>query len=126
MRKRSSTLPRLPLPNISLSVGIAAPILLARTPACMLANEQMPAAMNRQATLLLSCLGLHEPHVRPANGLADCLCVSGIVLLPFHVGLHIGRRHEPDLVTKRLQFTRPVVRRRADVDLAPVRQTISS
>src|SRR5882724_12450864 len=87
MRKRSSTLPRLPLPNISLSVGIAAPILLARTPACMLANEQMPAAMNRQATLLLSCLGLHEPHVRPANGLADCLCVSGIVLLPLHVGL---------------------------------------
>jgi hypothetical protein len=33
----------------------------------MLANEQMPAAMNRQATLLLSCLGLHEPHVQPAN-----------------------------------------------------------
>jgi len=47
----------------------------------------MPAAMNSQATLSLSCLGFHEPHVRPANGLADCLCVSGIVLLPLHVGL---------------------------------------
>src|SRR5262245_34857567 len=73
----------------------------------------MPGAMKRQATLLLRCLGLHEPHVRPANGLADRLCVGGIILLPLHVGLHIGRRHEPDLVTKRLQFTRPVMGRGA-------------
>src|SRR5215470_2578472 len=71
----------------------------------------MPGAMKRQATLLLRCLGLHEPHVRPANGLADCLCVGGVVLMPFHVGLHISRRHEPDLMTERLQFARPVMGR---------------
>jgi superfamily I DNA/RNA helicase len=29
--------------------------------------------MKRQATLLLRCLSLHEPHVRPANGFADRL-----------------------------------------------------
>src|SRR5215813_406077 len=69
----------------------------------------MPGAMKRQATLLLRCLGLHEPHVRPANGLADRFCVVGIVLLPLHIGLYVGRRHEPDLVTERLQFTRPVM-----------------
>src|SRR5215475_1736982 len=71
----------------------------------------MPGAMKRQATLLLRCFGLHEPHVRPANGLTDRLCVSSIVLLPLHVGLHIGRWHQPDLVTERLQFARPVVGR---------------
>jgi hypothetical protein len=52
----------------------------------LLANEQMPGAMKRQATLLLRCLGLHEPHVRPANGLADCLCVGASFFCRFTYG----------------------------------------
>src|SRR5689334_22334923 len=84
----------------------------------------MPGAMKRQATLLLRCLGLHEPHVRPANGLADCLCVGGIVLLPLHVRLHIGWRHQPNLVTKRLQFTGPVMGRSASFDTDQTRRQL--
>src|SRR5215470_14756175 len=76
----------------------------------------MPCAMKRQTTLLLRCLGLYEPHVRPANGLTDRLCVGGIVLLPLHVGLHISRRHEPDAVAERLKFTRPIMGRGAGLD----------
>src|SRR5262245_7041763 len=76
----------------------------------------MPGAMKRQATLLFRCFGFHEPHVRPANGLADCLCIGGIVLLPLHAGLHIGWRHQPNLVTERLQFTGPVMGRSASFD----------
>src|SRR5262245_15266512 len=88
----------------------------------LLANEYMPSAMKRQATLLLWCLGLHEPHVRPANGLAECLCVGGIVLVPLLVGLHIGRRHQSDLVTERLQFTRPVMGCSASLDADQARR----
>src|SRR5688572_3734314 len=90
----------------------------------LLTDEQMTRAMKRQATLLLRRLRLHEPHVRPANSLADCLRVSSIVLLPLHVGLHIGRRHEPDLVTERLQFPRPMMRRSASFDANQARRNI--
>src|SRR4030095_14820987 len=71
----------------------------------------MPGAVKRQATLLLRCLGLYEPHVGSGDRLADCLCVGGIVLLSLDVRLDISRRHQPDLVTERLQFTRPVMGR---------------
>ena len=43
--------------------------------------------------LLLWHLGRHEPHVRPGDRLADHLGVSGVVLVPLHVGLHVGGRH---------------------------------
>jgi len=64
----------------------------------------MPGAMKRQAALLFRRLGLHEPHGRPANGFADRLCVSNIVLLPLHGGLHVSRRHQANGVTERLEF----------------------
>ena len=82
----------------------------------LLANKQMSGAMKRQAALLLRRLGLHESHVRSADSLADGLRVSSVVLLPLHVGLHIGWRHQPDRVTECLQFTRPVMRRGACLD----------
>src|SRR5262249_30683520 len=62
------------------------------------------------------CLGLNELHVRPAHGLADCLCVGSIVLLSLDVRLHVGWRHEPHTVAERLKFTRPVMRRGAGLD----------
>ena len=66
----------------------------------LLANEQMACAVKHQATLLLRCLGWHEPHVGSGDGLADRLGVSHVVLLPFDVRLHVGRRRQPNGVTK--------------------------
>ena len=48
--------------------------------------------------------------------LANGLSVSCIALLPLDVGLHIGRRYQPHLVTQRLQFARPTVRRSAGLN----------
>jgi hypothetical protein len=59
----------------------------------LLPDEKMRCAVEHQAALLLRCLGLHEPHVRSADGFADGLSVRGVVLLSFEVRLHVGRRH---------------------------------
>ena len=48
----------------------------------LLTDEQMTRAMERQTALLLGGLGRNEPHVRPGDGFADGLRVSGVVLLP--------------------------------------------
>jgi hypothetical protein len=53
-----------------------------------LTDEQMARAMKHQATLLLGCFGRHEPHVGSGDRLANGLCVSCFILLPFDVGLH--------------------------------------
>ena len=67
----------------------------------------------RQAALLLWRLGRDEPHVWPGDRRADRFGVSGIVLVPLHIRLHIGRRHQAYGVAKRLEFARPMVRRGA-------------
>ena len=72
--------------------------------------------MQRQATLLLWRLGCDEPHVWPGDRFADRLGVSGIVLVPLHIGLHIGWRHQAYGVTKRLELARPMMRRGAGFD----------
>ena len=58
----------------------------------LLADEQMACAVKHQATLLLRRLGWHEPHIGPGDSFTDGLSVSGVVLLPFNVRLHVGRR----------------------------------
>ena len=75
----------------------------------LLANEQMARAMEHQAALLLGRLGLDKAHVGPGDRLANGLRVSGIVLLPFDVGFHIGRWHQAHGVAERLELTRPMV-----------------
>jgi hypothetical protein len=49
----------------------------------------------------------------PATGASDpsvlCFRVSSIVLLPLDVGLHVGRRHQPNGVPQRLKLSRPMV-----------------
>ncbi len=71
----------------------------------LLAHEEVARAMKHQAALLFCCLGLDEPHVWPNNGFADRLGIGSIVLLPLEIGLHTGRRHQPDGVTECLQFS---------------------
>ena len=77
----------------------------------LLTDEQMARTVEHQAALLLGSLGWHKPHVGPGDRLANGLCVSRVILLPLHVGLHVGRRHQPHRVTQCLELARPVVRR---------------
>src|SRR6476469_1675538 len=81
----------------------------------LLTDEQMARAVQHQAALLLGSLGWHEPHVGPGDCLANGLCVSRVILLPLDVGLHIGRRYQPHLVTQRMELARPMVRRSASL-----------
>src|SRR5271156_2110256 len=76
----------------------------------------MARAVEHQAALLLGSLGCNEPHVGSGDRLADGLCVSGVILLPFDVRLHISRRHQPHGVAKCLQLTRPMMRRGAGLN----------
>jgi hypothetical protein len=62
----------------------------------------MARTMPHQYALLLGRFGRDEPHVGSCDRLTDCLSVSDIVLLPFEVGLDVGRWHQPHAVTKRL------------------------
>ena len=70
----------------------------------LLADEQVPGSVQSQATLLLRRLGRDEPHVWPGDRFADCLGIHGIILMPLHVGLHIGRRHQANGVAECLEF----------------------
>src|ERR1700720_530597 len=76
----------------------------------------MARAMKYQAALLVSGLGLDEPHIGPGDSFTDGLSVSGVVLLPFNVRLHVGRWHQPHGVAKCLQLARPMMRRGASLD----------
>ncbi len=51
-------------------------------------------------------------HRRPLDGFADCLGIGRVVLVALDVGLNILRRHEANLMAKRPQLARPVMRRR--------------
>ena len=70
----------------------------------------MARAVEHQAALLLGSLGHNKSHVGPGDRLANGLGVSGIILLPFDVGLHVGRWHQSHRVAKCLELTRPMVR----------------
>ena len=73
----------------------------------LLANEQMPRAMERQTALLLGRSGCDKPHIRPGNCFADRLRVSSIILLPFDVRLHVGWRHQQHRVAECLELALP-------------------
>src|ERR1700746_3764792 len=70
----------------------------------LLADEEMPRTMQHQTTLLLDRLGWHKPHVGSRYRFANRLRVRGVVLLPFDVGLHIGRRHQSHRMPQHLQL----------------------
>src|SRR5271167_4617171 len=88
----------------------------------LLADKQVTGTVQRQATLLLCRLGRDEPHVRPGDRFTDRLGVSGIVLMPFYIGLYVGRRHQANGVAERLEFARPMMRRGAGFDADQARR----
>ena len=68
--------------------------------------------MKRWSMRQLCCSGVlvaNEAHVRPQDRFADSLGISGIILLAFEIGLHVGRRHQAHRVAERLQLTRPML-----------------
>ena len=70
----------------------------------LLANKQMPCAVKHQAALLLRGLGGHKPHVGSGDSLTDGLGISGVILLPLDVRLHVGRRHQSYSVPQCLEL----------------------
>jgi hypothetical protein len=74
-----------------------------------LTHQQVARPVQDQHALLIFRLDRNEAHVRPRHRLADRLGVGGVVLLPLHVRLHIGRRDQPHLMPERRDLARPVV-----------------
>src|SRR5258708_11782642 len=75
----------------------------------LLANEQMPCAVECQTALLLGGLCGHKPHVWPRDGFANRFRVSRIILMSFDVRLDVGRWHQAYGVTERLKLARPIM-----------------
>jgi len=63
-------------------------------------HQQFARPVQYDNTLLLLC-NRDKTHVRPCNCLADRLGVGSVVLLPFHIRLHVSRRDQSDFMTKR-------------------------
>jgi hypothetical protein len=70
----------------------------------LLADEHMAGAMKHQAALLLRRLGRHKPHVGSGDRFANRFSVGHVILLPFDIGLHVGRWHQSYGMTKCLQL----------------------
>lgn len=67
--------------------------------------------------LLLFAPHRHEADARSHHRLADCFfCIGRVVLAALEVGLHVARRHQPDLVPERDQFARLMGPSRARLD----------
>ena len=75
-----------------------------------LPHQQRTGAMKRQNRLLLHALHGHKPHRRAADRLADRLRVPPVVLVALHIRLHIGRRHQSNLMAVAADHPRPVMR----------------
>ena len=53
----------------------------------------------------------NKTHGRSRHRLADGRCIRGVVLLAAHISLHIGQRHQPDVMAKLHQLAAPVMGR---------------
>ncbi len=78
-----------------------------------LLDHQVPRLVKHQDGLLSGALDWNETHLRPRHRLADRLRVGRVVLAALDVGLGVGRRHQDHVVSHRLQFPRPIMRRPA-------------
>ena len=78
-----------------------------------LPRQDLAHPVQHHGRLLVRRLRANEPHRRPGHRFADRLGIGRIVLAALHIGLHVLRRHQLDLVPQRGQLTRPVVGRGA-------------
>src|SRR6476660_3619264 len=66
-----------------------------------------------RSPLLLGRLERHKAHRRTAHRLADRRRVRRIGLVALHIGLHVPRWHQPNVVAELPELARPVMRPRA-------------
>ena len=69
----------------------------------------MARAMKHQTTLLLGRLGRDERILALVTASQIASASAASFLLPFDVGLHVGRRHQAYGVTKLLKLARPMM-----------------
>ena len=76
-----------------------------------LANLKFAGPMQHQNALLLGALHRHKAHRRSLYCFTDGLGIGCVILLAFHIGLHIDRWNQPHVMAQLLEFARPVMRR---------------
>ena len=89
-----------------------------------LADQPLAHAVQCLQVELIGGLGRHELHRRPAHRLGNRLRVAEVVLLSLRVGPHVLRRHQPGIVTKRLQLTTEMMRANAGLHADQARRHI--
>jgi hypothetical protein len=89
-----------------------------------LVHEQLTAPMQHQDRLLCGRLDWDEPHGRSRHCLTNRLGIRHVVLVALHVGLHVARRHHPDLMAQRRDLARPIVRRGTGLHPYPTRRQL--
>ena len=75
----------------------------------VLIDRSLPHPVERLQVKLLGGLRRHDLHRGALDYLGDRLRVAEIVLLSLPVGAHILRRHQPSVVTKRLELATEVM-----------------
>ena len=78
-----------------------------------LPHQKIARSMLHQLALLLGRFSPYKTHRRPPHRFADRRGIGSIVLVALDVGLHILRRHQPYLMAKLRELTRPVMSRGA-------------
>src|SRR5262245_33741248 len=77
-----------------------------------LTNQELPAAMQYQARLLLFRLRRHKPHRWSRDRLADCGSVVGIVFAALEISFYVARGQQPHRVPERPKPPAPIMRAR--------------
>ena len=78
--------------------------------------------MEHECGLLLRALDGHKAHGWAGHRFTDAFSIKGITFAAFDIWLHIGRRHEPDLMAKGCQLPRPEVGGRTRLHANQARQ----
>ena len=68
------------------------------------ADQPLAHAVQRLQVELIGSLGRDELHRRPLHRLGDRFRVAEVVLLPLAIGPHVFRRHQPGIVTERIEL----------------------
>src|SRR4051794_38385847 len=103
----------------------------ARSPRIMLTSwvrwrtRRSRVRCSASAACLLDRLDRDEAHAWSGDRLADRLGIAGISLAPLHVGLDVGRRHQPHLVTETGQLSRPMMARAAGLHADETRRELA-
>ena len=80
-----------------------------------LSDQKMPGPVKHQDTLCVRRFDRNEAHRWTRDRLADGLRIGRVVLVALHIGLDVGRRHQPDFMAQGDKLPCPVMRRRTSL-----------